>query len=131
MRLVMVETRPYNSSCKSHSGAVDSDGYLRLATDIMDVPAEIIAGLYRLRWTIEIFFRMIKQLLGCRHLMSTKPEGVEIQFYLALVACMLILVHTGRMPTKRTYEMICFYQWGIADLSELEAHIKKLQATTD
>ena len=38
----------------------------------------------------------------------------------------LILVHTGKMPTKRTYEMICFYMIGLADLEELEAHISKL-----
>ncbi|RME53963.1 hypothetical protein D6783_00250, partial [Candidatus Woesearchaeota archaeon] len=28
----------------------------------MDVPAELIAEAYRLRWLIELFFRMIKQL---------------------------------------------------------------------
>jgi len=32
---------------------------------------------------IETFFRVFKQLLGCRHLLSTKPYGVEIQMIAA------------------------------------------------
>ena len=69
---------------------------------------------------------MIKQLLRCRHLLSTKPGGVEIQMYLAIIACLLILIYTGGQPNKRTYEMICFYLLGWASLAELEAHIEKL-----
>jgi len=33
---------------------------LRLATNLLDVPAEIIALLYHYRWLIEIFFRFFK-----------------------------------------------------------------------
>jgi len=54
-------------------------------------------------------FRVMKQLLGGRHLLSTKHGGVEIQMYLAIIACLLILIHTGGQPNKRIYEMICFY----------------------
>lgn len=112
---------------RTGKGGVNSDGRLRLVTNVMHVPAELIAEAYRLRWLIELFFRMIKQLLGCRHLLSTKPGGVEIQMYLAIIACLLILIYTGGQPTKRTYEMICFYLIGWATLEELEAHIKKLK----
>ena len=46
---------------------------------------------------------------------------------LAIIACLLILIYTGRQPTKRTYEMICFYLLGWASLAELEAHLQKLK----
>ena len=72
---------------------------------------------------------MFKQLLGCRHLLSTKQNGVEIQTYMAIIACLLILIHTGRAPTKRTFEMICLYMSGWASLEELERHIEKLKVT--
>ncbi|TWT74706.1 Transposase DDE domain protein [Planctomycetes bacterium CA13] len=116
------------SHVRTGKGGANSDGILRVATSLMDVPAELIAEAYRLRWLIELFFRMIKQLLGCRHLLSTKPNGVEIQMYLAIIACFLILIYTGGQPNKRTYEMICFYLLGWASLQELEAHIKKLKS---
>jgi hypothetical protein len=109
-------------------GGNNCDGRLRLVTNMMDAPAELIAEAYRLRWLIELFFRMMKQLLGCRHLLSTKHGGVEIQMYLAIIACLLILIYTGGQPNKRTYEMICFYLLGWASLDELEAHIEKLKS---
>ena len=127
-RLVIVKVKPHDSrSSKNGASGPNSDGYLRIVTNNLEVPAEIIAALYELRWTIELYFRIIKQLLGCRHLLSTKPEGVTIQIYLAIIACIMILAMTGKMPTKRTYEMICFYLLGWAELEELETHIEKLQ----
>ncbi len=45
---------------------------------LLDVPAEIIALLYEYRWTIEIFFRQFKHLLGCRHLLSHNENGIKI-----------------------------------------------------
>ena len=106
------------------------DGHLRLVTNPKDVPAELIAEAYRLRWQIELFFRMIKQLLGCLHLLSTKQGGVETQMYLAIITCLLILIYTGLSPAKRTYEMICFYLLGLANLDELESHLSKLESVT-
>ena len=64
--------------------------------------------------------------MGCRHLLSTKANGVTIQIYMAIIACIMILAMTGKLPTKRTYEMICFYLLGLAELEELEAHIQQL-----
>jgi len=74
-----------------------------------------------------MFFRFFKHLLGCRHLLSEDPVGVEIQTYCAIIACMLISLWTGRQPTKRTYEMICFYFIGWASQDELIAHLQKLK----
>jgi IS4 transposase len=129
-RIVMVKVNPLDSrSRKNAVSAPSSDGILRIVTNNLDIPAEIVAALYLLRWTIELYFRMIKQLLGCRHLLSHSPNGVTIQIYLAIIACILIMSITGKKPTKRTYEMVSFYLMGWASLEELEEHIKKLSDT--
>jgi hypothetical protein len=98
-----------------------------LATNLLDVPAEVLALVYRHRWSIEIFFRFFKHVLGCRHLVSHSPRGIEIQTYCAIIACLLISLWTGRKPTLRTYEMICFYFCGLASQEELLGHIAKLK----
>ena len=56
LRLVIVKIKPHISKGKYKGGSsgVDSDGFLRIATNLLDVPAEIIALLYEYRWTIEI-----------------------------------------------------------------------------
>lgn len=110
------------------SSGVDSDGILRIATNLLDAPAEIIGLIFSNRWAIEIFFRFFKHILGCRHLLSHDQNGIEIQTYCAIIACMLITLWTGKKPTLRTYEMICFYFAGLADEDELMTHIEKLKS---
>lgn len=100
---------------------------LLIATDRMDLPAELIGLLYRYRWQIEIFFRWFKCILGCQHLLSLSQNGIQIQVYCALIASLLIRLWTGRKPTKRTFEMICLYFQGWATLEELIEHIEGLK----
>lgn len=133
VRLICVRCTPHTSRGRRagrrlSSSAPSSDGVLRLLTNDLELPAELVAQIYAQRWTIELFFRMFKQLLGCRHLLSTKQEGVEIQVYSAIIACMLIMLYTGGKVTKRTFEMICFYLSGWASLEELNEHIEKLSS---
>lgn len=129
LRLVCIRCSTHTSRGKYRGGSTgpDSDGVLRIATNLLDVPAEIIGLIFRFRWAIEIFFRFFKHILGCRHLLSHGENGIEIQTYCAIIACLLIGLWTGRKPTLRTYEMICFYFCGMASEEELLAHIAKLQ----
>jgi hypothetical protein len=130
LRLICIATSPHTSRGKYQGGSTGpgSDGILRIATNLLTVPAEIIGLIYRYRWTIEIFFRFFKHILGCRHLISHSANGIEIQTYCAIIACLVIALYTGRKPTIRTYEMICFYFCGMASEEELLAHLAKLAA---
>ena len=130
IRLLCIATSPHTSRGKYRGGSTGpgSDGILRIATNLLTVPAEIVGLIYRYRWTIEIFFRFFKHILGCRHLISHRENGIEIQTYCAIIACLLIALYTGRKPTIRTHEMICFYFCGMASEQELLAHIAKLKA---
>lgn len=87
--------------------------------DPEQLPAELVSLLYRKRWQIELFFRWIKCLLGCRHWLAESPEGVTIQVYLALIAALLLQLYTGQRPTRRMMELIQFYLLGVATLDEL------------
>jgi hypothetical protein len=98
---------------------------LWLLTDRLDMAAEYVALGYRYRWTIELFFRWFKQILGCKHLISTKQNGVTMQLYVALIASLLIVLWTGLKPNKRTWEMLQYYFTGWATLDELERHLRR------
>ena len=125
VRLITIQVKPHQK--RTIAPGPGCDGTLRIATNLLDVPAEVIALLYHYRWTIEIFFRFFKQILGCRHLLSGSKNGIEIQTYCAIIACMLISLLTGKKPTLRTYEMLCWYFIGVAELDELLTHIEKLK----
>ena len=126
--MVLVKATPHQKTGGRKGGTAGppSDGILRIATNLLNVPAEIIADIYRHRWAIELFFRFFKHVLGCRHLLSTDPVGIQIQAYCAIIACLLISLWTGGRPTLRSYEMVCLYLQGWADLDELTAHLESL-----
>ena len=98
-----------------------------LATDRLDLDAELIALAYRYRWSIELFFRWFKCILGCRNLISHSENGVTIQIYMGIIASLLVSIWTGRKPNKALLEMLCFYLSGMADEEELHAAIRRQQ----
>lgn len=112
------------------TGKMDSKGrpeILLLATNRLDLDAELVALGYRFRWAVELFFRWFKCILGCRHLLANSPNGVTIQVYLAIIASLLISLWVGRKPTLRTLEMLQFYFIGWATEAELMNHIEQLK----
>ena len=127
LRIVEIRCKPRRQTGRRPGDAGPTQGEtILIATDLMDPPAEVIALIYKHRWAIETFFRFFKHVLGCRHLLSHCQNGIAIQTYLGIIACLLIALWTGRKPTLRTYEMICYYFSGLADEEELLAHLQKL-----
>ena len=108
----------------------ESDQVWLLTTNALDLPAELIPIAYRYRWQIELFFRWLKCVLGCRHLLSESQSGVTLQVYCAIIAALLVALWTGAKPNKRTYEMLCHYLSGWATLDELEHHLSQHQNQT-
>jgi hypothetical protein len=68
---------------------------LVLVTDRLDLDADLVALGYRYRWSVELYFRWFKCILGCRHLLLNSPDGVAIQIYTALIASLLIRLRAG------------------------------------
>lgn len=93
--------------------------------DTEELSAAEVALLYKERWQIELFFRWVKCILGCRHWLAESPQGVAIELYLALIAALLLQLYTGRRPNKRTLELIQFYLLGVASLEELWAGVER------
>ncbi len=99
---------------------VESGGHVFLLfTDRDDLEAELVALIYRYRWQIELFFKWIKCILGCRHWLAESPAGMTIQIYSALIASVLLVLWTGRKPTQRQWEALQLYWMGWVTLEEL------------
>jgi DDE family transposase len=110
------------------TGKTRKDGtptVLVLVTNRLDLDAELMAVASRYRWAVELFFRWVKCVWGCRHLLSQGINGVRIQVYAAFIASLLISLWVGRAPTKRIYEMLCFYLSGWASAEEVVTHIDR------
>lgn len=102
---------------------------LRLITNVPpeQLSAAEVGLLYRRRWQIECFFRWLKCLLGCRHWLAESQPGVTLQLYLALIAAVLLQLHTGRRPNRRMLELLQLHQLGWASTTELLAGLEREQ----
>ena len=78
---------------------IETGKTLRLVTNDLTSPAEVIAGLYKTRWEVELFFRWIKQTLKIRKFLGTSENAVRIQIAAALIAYLLLrMAHAGQNP---------------------------------
>jgi hypothetical protein len=62
-----------------------------LVTNRFDLTTYQVIMLYAYRWQIELFFRFIKRTLKGIHLLSHDPNGIQVQFYLYIIAYLLLL----------------------------------------
>jgi hypothetical protein len=64
-----------------------------LITNIFHLPAETIAGMYKQRWDIEVFFRFLKQELNFSHFLSLNENGIQVIMYMTLITAMLVMIY--------------------------------------
>jgi hypothetical protein len=123
VRLVKVKADPHAK--RTRKGYVQSSGEMLLICNDLQLAPELISLLYSYRWTIETFFKFLKQLLGCRHLISQRKNGVQIQVYCAMIACMLLNLYTGLKPAKAVMEILLWHALGFADDQDVSDQIEK------
>jgi hypothetical protein len=92
---------------------------VRLITNLLDVSAATIARLYRYRWQVELFFRWLKSYANFTHLMSHSRSGVLMHLYVAVIAVLLMYLHTGYRPSKYMFVLLGQVAAGAATLDEI------------
>ncbi len=72
----------------------DAEKDLRLIflTNNFQLPALTIADLYRARWSVELFFRWIKQHLHIRSFFGTSENAVKTQIWVAVTVYVLLAI---------------------------------------
>jgi len=108
---------------RTRNGVKQTDKLL-LLTDL-DLDAELIGLIYRQRYTVELFFRIFKQLLGLRHLLSQREEGVDIQIYATVIVCLLIQLISGKKPSKAMRNIVGWYLLGLATEQDVINELNK------
>lgn len=102
---------------------------IRLLTSLSvdDVPAHLIGQIYRHRWQIELFFRWLKVHAHFRHLISRSRNGLELGFHVAVIAVMLIYLHSGQKPGLYAYNMLCAVAMGWATPAQILPVLERRQ----
>jgi hypothetical protein len=92
-------------------------------TNHHEIPALTVAGIYRLRWQVELFFRWIKSHLRIQHYFGTSPNAVKTQIWIAVaVYLMVAILHKQlRLPgtLHRTLQLLSVHPFEKVPIHEL------------
>lgn len=130
VRLITLKEEVHPKRVKRHKGVTKlSSGKLLVLTNLSaaEATAAVVGLLFRYRWSIELFFRFLKQVLGLRHLICHRQEAVRILLYCMVICCMLLQLWTGQRPDLATMRMLQWYLLGVASLEELQRFIARRQ----
>jgi hypothetical protein len=89
-RQAMNRKNPMQDAVREIVVETETGETLRLLTNDLDAPAQEIADLYKRRWQIELFFRLMKQTLRITKFVGRSENAVRIQIAVALIAYLLL-----------------------------------------
>jgi Transposase DDE domain len=92
---------------------------VRLLTTLLDLDAAVIGLLYRHRWQVELFFRWLKCYAHFDHMISHNREGVLLNFYVAVIAVMMMYLHSGSRPSKYLFSLMSLVASGASTMEEI------------
>jgi IS4 transposase len=70
---------------KVHYFDAETGRDLIFLTNHLEIPAVVVAGIYRRRWQIELFFRWIKGHLRIKHFFGNSPNAVTTYLLVAII----------------------------------------------
>ena len=84
------------------------------------LPALIVAELYRNRWSIELFFKWLKQHLKIKKFWGTSENAVRIQIYCAIITyCLVVIVKHDMKLERSVYEILQIVGISLTDKTHL------------
>ena len=94
---------PMQGAVREIVATMETGGTLRILSNDLDAPAQEISDLYKRRWQIELFFRVMKQTLKISHFIGRSENAVRIQIAVALIAFLLLRILNKMSQEKPTF----------------------------
>ena len=89
-------------------------------TNDFELPALVVAELYRNRWSVELFFKWLKQHLKIKKFWGTSENAVRIQIYCAIITYCLVAIIKHDMKLERSvYEILQIIGISLTDKTHL------------
>lgn len=90
-------------------------------TNDFELYALVVAELYRNRWSVELFFKWLKQHLKIKKFWGTTENAVRIQIYVAISTYLLVSIVKNDMQLDRSiYEVLQILSISLTDKTRLK-----------
>lgn len=89
-------------------------------TNDFELPALVVAELYRNRWSVELFFKWLKQHLKIKRFWGTSENAVRIQIYCAIITyCLVVIIKHDMKLERSVYEILQIIGISLTDKTHL------------
>ena len=106
----------------------EHDKHLVFLTNNFDLPALIIAQLYRCRWQVELFFKWIKQHLRIKAFYGTTENAVKTQIWIAITVYVLVAIVRKRLNIEASlYTMLQILSLTLFEKTPLDQLLKEME----
>jgi hypothetical protein len=86
----------------------DENKLIQIITNQLDWQARTVADLYKKRWDIEIFFKLMKQNLQIKTFLGTSENAVKSQIFVAMIVYLLLeLIRRVYCKEKAAFSNFC------------------------
>ena len=79
---------------------------LTFLTNNFDLPASVVAALYKSRWCVELFFKWIKQNLRIKHFFGQSSNAVRTQIWISIAVYVLVAIVKKELGLQRSLTSI-------------------------
>jgi hypothetical protein len=84
----------------------ETNNYLVFLTNRLDLPALTIAEIYRKRWSVECFFKWIKQNLSIKHFFGNSINAVKSQIWIAVCVYLVVVIARKQLNLPMTPQLL-------------------------
>lgn len=110
----------------------EQDRYFVFLTNAMDITALEVALLYKNRWSVELFFKWVKQHLKIKKFWGDSENAVRIQIYTAIISyCLVAIVHHKMKLKISVYNTLQVLGISLTDTTPLEDLFNKSNLNID
>ncbi len=120
-----------------HVWKEDENKVISIITNNLDWEYNTIAGLYKKRWDIELFFKALKQNLQVKTFWGTSENAVKSQIYIALISYLLLeLIKRTKAKSSIAFSnltekiRLCLYHYLTVDyvVNEVKNGVRKIKS---
>lgn len=104
IKVKFATSRPKSAGPASHQRKYQDE--MLLITNDFSSDAMTIASEYKTRWSIEVFFKFLKQNLSFSHLLSVNLNGIKVMLYMTLIMALLVKLYALETKQGPTMAMV-------------------------
>ncbi len=111
---------------------IENQRRLKFLTNNFQLPAQLIAQIYKCRWQVELFFKWIKQHLRIKTFYGTSDNAVKTQIWIAVSVYVLVAIVRKRLGLEMSlYQILQIFSITLLEKMPISCVLEAFDSCSD